>query len=1407
MKKKVFSKSMAWLLSVMMIFGLFVIVPLTATAISPSDVAQIAIDAAKVEQAIQWAIDIANDDSHGYGGGWGPEYDCSSFVISAFKSAGIDTGNATYTQNMVPEMTAKNFTYISWSDLGGKSGLQRGDILWRQNPGHTEIYIGNNQQVGSHQDLDGKKGDSSGKEISVQEYYEGGGGWDGILRYGLGGGGSYTTSYNPQGVLDCIDSPEPGKLHVRGWAFDKDDPNTQIEVHVYVGGIPGSGAPGYGIVANTERPDVNAAYSVGDYHGFDATFDVSPIGTQTVYLYAINIGGGNNVHIGSATVNIAEKISDIYVPVMQEAYVDNVTPYGFRLNAKVSDNVGVSRVEFETWKDGSPLRKTYVAQSIGNDMYIYDVNIADLTDEAGVYHSIVHAYDPSNNHSTAEIYIIVPDKDTVAPTITDVTISQVTSKGYRVTCRVSDNVGVTSVRFPTWTDNNGQDDLIWHDGTILGNIATCYVNASEHNNETGIYITHIYAYDAAGNNHSVSTGGINVTDEPLAISSTIYEGHKYIVYNSGMNWTQAKQWCEQNGGYLACTTTEPEWNAVKELLKKYNGVNSWLGGRYNSDSWEWITGEPFDFTVWGSGQPDRTGGIEPYIGTWGGWYRYIDGYVWNDYSESAYDVGGFVFEKEITPDATGNYNGHTYEYYSDTMNWWKAYRFCEKKGGHLVTINSQGENDFLLGMTNAQVEGVWLGGKTDSNHEIWHWITGELFDYQNWDTGEPNNVNQDAIHMYILGNGKGKWDDLASSDTQNCGFICEYDNEVDGTKYEPVYKENYNGHEYWFFENTVDWQTAKEICKAKGGHLVIIDNSDENSMVLSGIQKTSTSQAWIGATDIAEEGVWRDVNGNSLTYTNWHSSQPDNWNGNVEEDYALMWDGGTWNDCSSFGAIISDVGFVCEFDDLCTGSGHDYKLISTVEPTCTTNGKKVYTCTRCGDTKTVIMEALDHSYTETVVEPTCTERGYTLHTCANCSDSYKDTYTDPLGHDYEEKVIAPTTASQGYTLYTCKRCGHSYKDNYTDLLFANTTTLEATSIEIGGSVNINAFAEGGMAPYKFTVKFKKDGSQYWTLIQEDSENNAVNFKPESKGVYAISVTASDSSGKTETKSFEVTVKEPAAPLAIEADVAETLTLGDTMTITVKGSGGTGGYTYGVYYKKATSETWSTVQPLTGTSTSIALKPTAAVKYDVCVKVRDTSGKIEKKYFTVIVIKKEVPLTNDSTISKTSISLGDNVTITTKAAGGTGSYTYAAYYKKASVEKWTTAQAFKENAIISFKPGAAVKYDVCVKVKDSKGTIAKQYFTVTVTKELVNSSIISAETVKKGSGVTVTAKATGGTGKYTYGIYYKKAASEKWTTAQSYGTNTTVTIKPAAAVKYDICVKVKDSSGKIVKKYFTLTVTK
>lgn len=115
-------------------------------------------------------------------------------------------------------------------------------------------------------------------------------------------------------------------------------------------------------------------------------------------------------------------------------------------------------------------------------------------------------------------------KDTTKPTISNVKISEVSLEGYRITCNVADNVKVTEVKFPTWTATDGQDDLIWYNGSLSGNTATVYVKRTDHKNCYGVYYTHIYAYDAAGNYSCVVANDVNLSQltQPQDIGTGFY---------------------------------------------------------------------------------------------------------------------------------------------------------------------------------------------------------------------------------------------------------------------------------------------------------------------------------------------------------------------------------------------------------------------------------------------------------------------------------------------------------------------------------------------------------------------------------------------------------------------------------------------------------------------------------------------------------------------------------------------------------------------------------------------------------------------------------------------------------------------------------------------------------------------
>ncbi|MEE3439731.1 bacterial Ig-like domain-containing protein, partial [Ruminococcus sp.] len=130
---------------------------------------------------------------------------------------------------------------------------------------------------------------------------------------------------------------------------------------------------------------------------------------------------------------------------------------------------------------------------------------------------------------------------------------------------------------------------------------------------------------------------------------------------------------------------------------------------------------------------------------------------------------------------------------------------------------------------------------------------------------------------------------------------------------------------------------------------------------------------------------------------------------------------------------------------------HQYKSTVAKQPTCTEEGIKKYTCTVCGDTYNESIPKTEHKYSEKVVAPTCTENGVKKYTCTVCGDTYNESIPK-IEHKYSEKVIASTCTTDGYTLHTCDLCGDSYKDTITqkvDHSYNSVVTKEPTCTEDG----------------------------------------------------------------------------------------------------------------------------------------------------------------------------------------------------------------------------------------------------------------------------------------------------------------------------------------------------------------------
>ncbi|USN99387.1 MAG: hypothetical protein H6810_01540 [Phycisphaeraceae bacterium] len=143
-------------------------------------------------------------------------------------------------------------------------------------------------------------------------------------------------------------------------------------------------------------------------------------------------------------------------------------------------------------------------------------------------------------------------------------------------------------------------------------------------------------------------------------------------------------------------------------------------------------------------------------------------------------------------------NGHTYDLVitQSPMTWAQAKADAESRGGYLATITSRNENAFISNAldvvnvdeawaTNSQAWlGPWLGGfQPDGSPEPgggWQWVTGEVWDFTWWHSGEPSNTgtgHENALHFfgYQSEGRRTVWNDTDGDATLLPSYIIEYD--------------------------------------------------------------------------------------------------------------------------------------------------------------------------------------------------------------------------------------------------------------------------------------------------------------------------------------------------------------------------------------------------------------------------------------------------------------------------------------------------------------------------------------------------------------------------------------------------------------------------------------------------------
>jgi hypothetical protein len=151
------------------------------------------------------------------------------------------------------------------------------------------------------------------------------------------------------------------------------------------------------------------------------------------------------------------------------------------------------------------------------------------------------------------------------------------------------------------------------------------------------------------------------------------------------------------------------------------------------------------------------------------------GYIYGSNSTGISGIPIYLY-KRTTPTLTGftsqnNYNGHSYYRSTGSMTWTDARQACINMGGHLVTVTTAAENNFIFNLWPSG----WIGLTDEVSEGTWRWVTGEPYTWGNWNWGEPNNAGNEDYIQFV---GNGQWNDLPNV---SLPYVLEFEYIVDYT--------------------------------------------------------------------------------------------------------------------------------------------------------------------------------------------------------------------------------------------------------------------------------------------------------------------------------------------------------------------------------------------------------------------------------------------------------------------------------------------------------------------------------------------------------------------------------------------------------------------------------------------------
>jgi len=250
---------------------------------------------------------------------------------------------------------------------------------------------------------------------------------------------------------------------------------------------------------------------------------------------------------------------------------------------------------------------------------------------------------------------------------------------------------------------------------------------------------------------------------------------KFLVTETRLTWLEAHQKCELIGGYLAEPSNAGQAEFLHDVAVIYEstyGISNWWIGLSDmgyEGNWKWFHGcEALTESFWGASFPNTTVGntddcgvmvVEPDL------WRWQDTNCLTTITVDQKNVAPICQHDRGCPDGWEQFDRHCYLVVLTGATWANAEADCKTKGGHLASVHSVEENDFIHLLYSSNW--LWLGATDAVKEGTWVWTDGTALDYTKWTSGEP-----DGSYNCLGLNSNGLWYDNPAC-TSSVPYACK----------------------------------------------------------------------------------------------------------------------------------------------------------------------------------------------------------------------------------------------------------------------------------------------------------------------------------------------------------------------------------------------------------------------------------------------------------------------------------------------------------------------------------------------------------------------------------------------------------------------------------------------------------